>query len=238
MELRFMNWEEVEEYLKNDDRIIIPFGSTEQHGPRGVFGTDHLVADEIAKKVAEETGTITVPVLSYGMSLHHLEFPGSITLRPETVMKVLYDVIWSLQKNGFKRFLILNGHGGNRDTTGTALVNICNDLPEIKVKFKCWWEGKGVTEYVQSLFGVREGHHSSPSEVSMTLYHYGDKVKDKHVEYKPMPEIKHHLATMQDFKKYFPNGVLGSDPNLASEELGQSIFEKCVKAFIDEINDW
>ena len=238
MQLKFMNWEDVEEYLKNDDRIIIPFGSTEQHGPRGVFGTDHLIADKIAVKVAEKTNTITIPVLSYGMSIHHLEFPGSISLKPSTVIKVLHDIIWSLEKGGFKRFFILNGHGGNRDTTRAALSEICNDIPDIKVKFKCWWEGEGVTEYIQELFGDREGHHSSPSEVSMTMYLYDNIIKDKTIEYKPVPEVNFNIASMQDFKKYFPNGVMGSDPNLASVEHGKNIFNKCVESISKEMDKW
>jgi len=172
------------------------------------------------------------------MSLHHLEFPGSISLKPETIIKILYEIVWSLQKNGFRRFLILNGHGGNRDSTGVALANICNEISDIKIKFKCWWEVKGVTEYIQKLFGDREGHHSSPSEVSMTIFLYKQYVIEKNIEYKPVPEIKYHPYGMKDFKKFFPNGVMGSDVNLASEKHGKNIFEKCVESFIEEINNW
>ncbi|MFQ6114134.1 MAG: creatininase family protein, partial [bacterium] len=109
MELRFLTWPDIEEYRARDDRIILPLGSTEQHGPRAVFGTDHLIPEAIAKEVAQRTDTVVAPTMAYGMSIHHMEFKGTVTLRPSTMIQLFRDLLWSFQQGGFKRVLILNG---------------------------------------------------------------------------------------------------------------------------------
>ena len=75
MLLKELDWQGVKDYLERDDRIILPIGSVEQHGPIGVFGTDHLIPEAIAAEAAERTNTIAAPVLCYGMAQHHMAFP-------------------------------------------------------------------------------------------------------------------------------------------------------------------
>ena len=102
-----MSWSEVEEYLKGgDDRIIIPVGSTEQHGRFAPLGTDTLVAIALAEDASAKTGVLIAPPLWFGWSPHHLVRPGTISIRAEVLIEALCDIIRSLAKHGFKKFVI------------------------------------------------------------------------------------------------------------------------------------
>ena len=124
MQLALSTWHEVENYLRTSRGIIIPIGSTEQHGPNGLIGTDHLDAEFVARGVGEEIGCLVTPTLTIGMSQHHLGFAGSITVRPSTLIALVGDVVISLKKHGFERFLFINGHGGNIATVTAAFDEI------------------------------------------------------------------------------------------------------------------
>ncbi|MFQ5824724.1 MAG: creatininase family protein [bacterium] len=237
MQLKFLTWPDIEEYLKRDDRIILPLGSTEQHGPRAVFGTDHLIPEAIAKEVAERTGTIVAPTMAYGMSIHHMEFKGSVTLRPSTMIPFFRDLLWSFQQGGFKRVLILNGHGGNRNTVEAMLSEVGNELLDMKIKFRSWWEAEGVKNYLDEHFGEQEGHHGSPSETSQIMFLYPGVVKDRETEYRPMIWGKYFI-NKKTFPKLYPDGLMGSDPSLASEKHGENIYNLCVNGFVKEMDEW
>ena len=124
MQLALSTWHEVEDYLRTSRGIIVPIGSTEQHGPNGLIGTDHLDAEFVSKGVGDEIGCLVAPTLTIGMSQHHLGFAGSITLRPSTLIALVGDVVTSLMKHGFERFLFINGHGGNVATVTAAFDEI------------------------------------------------------------------------------------------------------------------
>lgn len=112
--LPHMTWPEVEEFLERSDMVILPVGSVEQHGLHLPLGTDFLNGVERAKLVAQRTDVLVAPILLPGQSPYHMEFPGTITLSAETLQRVYVEAAQSLIRHGFKRFLILNAHGGNR----------------------------------------------------------------------------------------------------------------------------
>jgi creatinine amidohydrolase len=109
---RDLNWMQVEAYLEHDDRVVLPVGSTEQHAYLSLE-TDNLIAERVAAEAAEPVGVPVLPVLAYGITPGFAAFPGSPSLRLETFVAVLRDILESLYGQGFRRFLVANGHGGN-----------------------------------------------------------------------------------------------------------------------------
>ena len=236
MELRFCTWPEVETYLKNSRAVVIPIGSTEQHGPNGLIGTDALCPESLALKLGEETGALIAPTISVGMAQHHLGFPGSITLRPTTLIAVLEDVVGSLARNGFTHFYFLNGHGGNIATVSAAFSQIHastslrasgDNRPALRLKISNWWGSPAVQEISRRRFGGSEGSHATPSEVSLTYFAHPDHVKD--AEMSPGTAPRGTIRDAEDYRRQFPDGRIGSDPSLASVEAGEELFHAAVK---------
>jgi creatinine amidohydrolase len=112
MRFRDLNWMQVESYLESDDRVVLPVGSTEQHAYLSLE-TDNILAERVAAEAAEPLGVPVLPVLAYGITPGFAAYPGSPSLRLETFVAVLRDLLESLWGQGFRRFLIANGHGGN-----------------------------------------------------------------------------------------------------------------------------
>src|SRR2546428_2753444 len=117
MRVHDCNWKMLEDYLKHDDRIVLPIGSTEQHGYLSV-GTDAILARRVAVDAAEPLGVPVLPVLPYGMTPYFAAFPGSPSLRMTTYIAVIRDLLDSLFHQGFRRIAVINGHGGNTPASG------------------------------------------------------------------------------------------------------------------------
>src|SRR5215207_7828209 len=113
MRITEMNWMQVEAYLNGDDRCIIPIGSTEQHGYLSL-GVDLILAERVAVEAAAPLGVPVFPVMPYGIAPYFASYPGTVTLKVETLLAVARDVIASVYRSGFRRVLIVNGHGGNQ----------------------------------------------------------------------------------------------------------------------------
>jgi len=105
-----LTWEDVADYLTENDIVLFPIGATEQHGPAGPLGVDSFVANYLAEDVALRTNTLCAPPLWYGDSTHHMAFPGTITLRTETEVAVCSDIYRSLARHGFRKIITINGN--------------------------------------------------------------------------------------------------------------------------------
>jgi creatinine amidohydrolase len=142
MRIGELNWKQIEDYLKTDDRCVLPIGSTEQHGALSLC-VDAILAERIAIEAAEPLGIPVYPVMPFGCAPYFSAFPGSISLKVETLLAVVRDVIGSMYASGFRRVLIVNGHGGN-----AAVGNLCRELiaerPEMSIRFHDWWLGPQV----------------------------------------------------------------------------------------------
>jgi creatinine amidohydrolase len=148
MRISEMNWMMVEEYLRRDDRAVLPLGCTEQHAYLSL-STDSILAERLAVEAAEPLGIPVFPVLSYGITPYFRAFPGTITLRVESYMSIVGDILDAMAEQGFKRILIVNGHGGNTSVQGFIGEWIA-DHPGMRIRFHNWWNAPKVWAQVQA----------------------------------------------------------------------------------------
>jgi creatinine amidohydrolase len=137
MRIAEMNWMQVEEYLKHDNRAVVPLGSTEQHGFLSL-GTDSILAERVAVEAAEPLGVPVFPVLAYGITPYFRKFSGSVSIRMENYLRVVRDMLDMLAEQGFKRILLVNGHGGNTPAQTLAL-EWGAETPGVAYRFHNWW---------------------------------------------------------------------------------------------------
>jgi len=157
MRITDMNWMQVEDWLKRDDRAALPLGSTEQHCYLSL-SVDSILSEKVALDAAEPLGVPVYPVVSYGLAHHWTAYPGTVTLRVETYVAIVRDVLDSMARAGFRRILIVNGHGGNSPAAG--IVNEwMMDNPQCKVKWHNWWNAPKTWEKVQAI--DQNGSHAS-----------------------------------------------------------------------------
>jgi len=149
MRISEMNWMMVEEYLRRDNRAGLPLGCTEQHAYLSL-STDSILAERLAVEAAEPLGIPVFPVLAYGITPYFRAFPGTITLRVETYMPVLREILDAMSEHGFKQILIVNGHGGNTPAQGLVGEWIA-DHPDVRIKFHNWWNAPKVWAQVQAI---------------------------------------------------------------------------------------
>ncbi len=235
MLLHLSTWPEVEAYLELSQGIILPIGSTEQHGPTGLIGTDAICAEAIARGVGEVTNALVGPTINVGMALHHTRFPGTISLQPTTLIQVIRDYLTSLTRAGFTKFFFINGHGGNVATLKAAFsesyahltdLNILN-AEQVQCRVGNWFTCASVYKLAKELYGNQEGSHATPTEVAVTQYVYPDAIKEA--------PLTAEVASGQliygavDFRRRYPDGRMGSNPALATPEHGQQFYELAVK---------
>jgi creatinine amidohydrolase len=143
------NWLQLEEYLERDDRIVLPLGSVEQHGYLSL-GVDMILSERVAVEAAEPLGVPVLPALPYGLTPYFAAYPGSPTLQVATYQAVIRDLLGSLADQGFRRFLLVNGHGGNEAGREAAEAWQVSS-PELEFIWHNWWNGPRTWSVVQSI---------------------------------------------------------------------------------------
>ena len=123
MRIADLNWMQLESYLERDDRIVLPLGSTEQHGYLSL-ATDAILAERVAVEAAEPLGVPVLPALAYGITPYFAGYPGSPSVNHDTYLRLVGELLQSLRGQGFKRFLLVNGHGGNKPVEALAGTNV------------------------------------------------------------------------------------------------------------------
>lgn len=244
MLLHLSTWPEVETYLQRSSGLIVPIGSTEQHGPSGLIGTDAICAEAIAQGVGNATEALVAPTINVGMALHHTAFPGSISLRPSTLILVIRDYLTSLTKAGFTKFFFINGHGGNMATLKAAFSETYAVLADLNLpqaeRVQCrlanWFMCGSVYQLAKELYGNQEGSHATPSEVAVTQYLYPAAVKQ--VELAAEVTSGQPIYGAADFRRRYPDGRMGSNPALATPEHGQQFYERAVAELSSQYSEF
>ncbi len=238
-----MTWPEAREALSQAKVALVPVGSFEQHGPNGTFEVDTGRAYAFGKLLAARTypDTILAPAINLGVSYHHMNFPGTITLRPETFMAAVYDVVWSLHQHGLERFLILNGHGGNSASLGVSIVKLRQELG-VKVAWTSFTSlGRDVIK--ERVLSDPAGH-ACEGEISQALFLAPHTVRREALapgKFKGYPYRNlgqgYSLAYAYRFDEITANGALG-DATQASEELGRAIIEAALVKAVEFLEDF
>jgi creatinine amidohydrolase len=149
MTISSLNWFQLEEYLGRDDRCVLPIGCTEQHAYLSL-ATDSILAERVSIEAAAPLGVPVFPVLPFGLTPHFMAYPGTVTLRLETLIRVMDDVLTSLAQHGFRRIVIVNGHGGNAPVA-SFLPEWTAAHPPVRVKFWSWWNAPKTWAAVQAV---------------------------------------------------------------------------------------
>lgn len=149
MKVSETNWMRLEDYLKQDDRAVVPLGSTEQHAYLSL-ATDAILAERVALEAAEPLGVPVFPVLSYGITPYFLAFPGSVSLRVSTYVAVIRDILDALAGHGFRRIVLVNGHGGN-SPAGSFAPEWMAEHPAVTVVMHNWWNAPNTWKKVREI---------------------------------------------------------------------------------------
>lgn len=212
-------WQDVAAYLEARDSptVIVPIGSTEQHGPHLPLGVDAMQAETLADAIAAQADVLVAPTIPYGDANHHLDFPGTISLSTATTTAVLVDVYTSLLGHGFENIITVNGHRvANLTAIDTASKQVAADHPEAffgtidPLRF-------GVDIHTDLRDGDPEdGTHGGEFETSFMQFHYADLVRDDAAE----------KETSETFSKFQTNNLVGNDDRILSPSTGHSPNER------------
>jgi creatinine amidohydrolase len=148
MRIADMDWRMIEDWTRSDDRVLLPLGSTEQHAGLSLM-VDTILSEKVAVEAAEPLGVPVYPSIPFGIAPYFQAFPGSITLRVATYVELVRDVLDSLKRSGFRRVLIVNGHGGNQPAAALAQEWMM-DNPDCRVRFHDWWRAPQTLAAVQA----------------------------------------------------------------------------------------
>ena len=233
---------EVEEYLKENDVVLLPVGSTEQHGKHMAIDTDAYTAHEISLRVAEKTGVLVAPTVSYGYSPHHMNFKGSVTLTFKSLVNVLKEVCGSLIHHGFNKSVVMNGHGGNTNPIKQALKEIQDETGKRVTSVMVYPSPDGFGAEGTKVIEQEGGGHACELETSVGLYLGHRILMDRAEKWTPEhtsidPKYREKVAAAYMFDERTNIASLG-DPTLATKEKGKALVESVVKdlaEFIEEL---
>jgi creatinine amidohydrolase/Fe(II)-dependent formamide hydrolase-like protein len=244
MKLAEMTTDEAQQAVRRSPLVIVPVGAQEQHGGGMAMSTDTVRAVGVAERVAERLAgrAVIAPVVPYGVSPHHLAFAGTMSLSPATFMSIVRDVIASLHEHGWRRFLVITGHGGNN----AALSVLAQEYVRSELMFAWTPITSVVSDLITDVSAVHG--HAGEAETAQMLYLAPDLVQADRLE--PGATTLDELSTPArlsrqtrgprlsvGFDRYHKRGVLG-DPRRATAEDGRLLVETAadrIAAFADEL---
>ncbi len=211
-------WEEIKQ--ANPEIAIVPIATIEQHGRHLPVGTDWLIALSHARELAEELDAYLLPAMPFGCSVEHMQFPGTVTLRPTTLAAFLEDMVISLYRQGFRKIVVLSTHGGN-----WVLKPFLRELSFLHPDLMVIWSGPA--DLVQDM-------HSGDSETSAMLHYHPDLVREPREDW--VPEYTREYCDYIGYEIATATGVWGR-PSLASAEKGEKSLQKACDRAVTYIRE-
>lgn len=218
MRFEELNWMDLEEYLKSDDRLILVLGACEQHGYLSLL-SDVKIPLALGDAASKVTGVPVAPPLNFGASPYFISFPGTLSLRVSTLIELAADLVRSAFGQGFRRILILNGHGGN-DPVRTRLYELTNELPQLQIAWYAWWQAHSV-EAVAQAHDLRSYHAGWIEAFPFT------QVTDLPTGEKTPPRVPGLMGAAQA-RQLYGDGVFGG-PYQVSDTIMDQVFEAALQ---------
>ena len=212
MRIEELNWMDVEEYLKHDDRLILVIGACEQHGYLSLL-TDIKIPLALADAASKQSGVLVAPPLNFGASPYFVSYPGTFSLRLATLLDAVEDILRSAYRQGFRRFLILNGHGGNNGVK-LRLGEISNELSDLKIQWYAWWMAHSV-EAVALRHEIKPNHANWLEAFPFTIVAElpeGEKVP---------PHVPSEVMDAKTAREVYGDGSFGGRYRVPEEVMGE-----------------
>jgi creatinine amidohydrolase len=219
MRIEDLNWMDVEEYLRHDDRLIVVIGACEQHGYLSLL-SDVRTPQALADAASKISGVLVAPPVNFGSSPYFLTYPGTLSLRLSTLLDVVEDVVRSAHGQGFKRLLLLNGHGGNNGVKA-RLTELANHLPDLNLNWYSWWTSHSV-EQVAMRHELKPGHANWMEAFSFNL------VAELPAGEKVPPHVPSDILNARAAREVYGDGSFGGRYQPPAESL-QEVFEAALQ---------
>jgi creatinine amidohydrolase/Fe(II)-dependent formamide hydrolase-like protein len=240
-----LTWIDVKEFLGSHDTVVIPVGSCEQHGPHLPLDTDAYDAFWLSMKAAEKAKcALVAPPIYHGVSVHHMDFPGTITLNPHTLEQLAYETAFSLTKHGFKKILFENGHGGNTPALESAAQRVKSDTNAFIAIDTVSLIPDFIEEHIETSYDA----HAGEFETSTTLANREECVVKERIK-KPKVSLPKSRYTKIGLKEKGPKvtwsfrtseisdtGVIG-DPTKASKKKGKIAWNLAIERLADFLTE-
>jgi creatinine amidohydrolase len=240
-----LTWPEIKQASAAEAIVIVPVGSTEQHGPHLPVGCDAILATALAERTAAALSAkgvpaLVAPTIAVGNSIHHMGFPGAITLQPRTFMEALAEQCRCIVHHGFKKIVLFNGHGGNKNPIDVELISLNTELG-FPVFFMGYWQA-APNDFEASVLESQRGIiHACEGETSLMLAINEDLVDPIYKETQgPMhqaPTAAENAGAVHTFRRMdeeTPNGVMGNS-YLATKAKGEKMVATYVSTAADAL---
>lgn len=218
MRLEQLNWMDVESYLEQDDRLILITGATEQHAHLSLL-TDIKIPLALADAASQKTNVLIAPPLNFGCSPYFLAYPGTLSLRASTLMDIIEDLARSAVQTGFRRLLVINGHGGNLPARA-RLRELANNLPGVQLRWYDWWTSHSV-EAIAQKYELKPSHANWLEAFPFTI------VSDPPAEPKIPPRVP-DIMDAATARQLYGDGSFGG-PYQARPEIMDEMFAACLE---------
>jgi creatinine amidohydrolase len=219
MRLEDLNWMDVEKYLQHEDRLMLVAGATEQHGYLSLL-TDIKIPLALADAASGSTGVLVAPPLNFGISPYFLAYPGTLSLRVGTLIAAMEDIVRSAYGHGFRRMLVINGHGGNSPARN-HLHQVNNDLPDLRLNWYDWWSSHSV-EAVAIQHNLKPAHANWLEAFAFTIV--GELPNGS----KTPPEIPSAILDATTARRVYGDGSFGGAYR-ADDEVMHEIFDAALE---------